>query len=39
MEILMRMFYGGVFVGALIGMTIMCLIFYLVLKFCDGKDE
>lgn len=39
MEILMKMFYGGMFVGALIGMAIMCVIALIVLEIIERRAD
>lgn len=39
MEILMKMFYGGIFVGVIIGMSIICVIALIVLEIEERKDK
>lgn len=39
MEILMKLFYGGLFVGIIIGIAITCIIALVVLEIEDRKDN
>lgn len=39
MEILTRMFYGGIFVGALIGIALMCVIGLIILEIEEKKGD
>lgn len=39
MEVFTKIFYGGLFVGSLIGMSITCIIALVVLEIEDRKDN
>lgn len=39
MEILMNLFYGGLFVGILIGMAIICVIALIVLEIIERRAD
>lgn len=39
MEILMNLFYGGLFIGILIGMAIMCIIGLVILEIIERRAD